>query len=276
MDARTNDIDTLRADFYLCLARAFQSPADPSFCTALRDDLPDDLAELAAGIGYDCASEIADFRRRIAVLDPPGLLQVHSRLFLQPPRAVHINTGAYLDGGFNGGSVREMEAWYRACGLAQAENFRDLADHVSVQLEFVAYLYAHALAEEHLPYTAGQFIGRFVARWVSPWCDDLAQAERELSMPDEPYLPLACILRKAALHDAESLNDLDPALARREKALMRARHKQSVKGVTDDDLAEIRRRLDERGLATDHLAIPFDQRDAARGWRPGTPPSPRK
>lgn len=275
MDARSNDIDTLRADFYLCLSRAFRSPADLSFSAALRDDLPGDLAELVAEIGYDCTAEVTDYSRRIASLDAPGLLQVYSRLFLQPPRAVHINAGAYLDGGFNGGSVREMEEWYRACGLAQAESFCDLADHVSAQLEFVAYLYAHALAEG-LPYTAGQFIGRFVARWIAPWCDDLVEAERELSIPEEPYLPLARIIQKASLHDAERLNDLDPAQARLEKALVRARQKQAKKGVTNDDLAEIRRRLEERGLTTDHLSIPYEQRDAARGWRAGTPPRPRK
>ncbi len=276
MDIRSNDIDTLRGDFYLCLAHALRPPVATSFCAALCYDLPADLEELAGEIGYDCADEIAEFRRRIGRYDPDRLLQTYSRLFLQPPRAVPINTGTYLDGSFNGGSVREMEEWYRACGLAPAEDFFDLADHVSAQLECVAYLYTHALAGENLPHTAGQFLGRFVARWVAPWRDDIAQAEHELGMPDEPYLPLARILHEAVLHDAEGPVCSDPALARRERALLRARRRQAGKGITDDDLAEIRRRLEAHGLATEHLAIPYEQRDAARGWRAGTPPRPRK
>lgn len=277
MDQRANDLDILRTDFYLCLARAFLVPQDAALFLALRDDLADELEELAGAIGYDIADTIADYRQRIgAVSDADELLRIYSRLFLQPPRAVHINAGAYLDGGFNGGSVREMEEWYRACGLQRAEGFRDLADHVAVQLECIAYLYAHALAGDRLPHTAGRFIGRFVARWIAPWCDDLVQAERELAMPEEPYLPLARILFEAATCDAAALVDPNPAQTRRDKALASARHRQVEKGVTDDDLAEIRKRLEARGLTTDHLAIPYEQRDAARGWLAGTPPRPRK
>lgn len=281
MDARVEDQASLRADFYLTLARAFMVPESPEFFLAMRDDLAADLEELAGELGYDIGPELTEYRRRIqTVRDADELLQIYSRLFLQPPRAIHINTGVYLDGSFNGGSVVELEEWYRACGLARNEQFLDLSDHVSVQLECIAYLYTHALnvqeGGDDLAHTAGQFIGRFVSRWVAPWCDDFIQAERELGLPNEPYHLLCLILQQAVRRDAEAMPDLNPANTRREKALALARRKQAEKGVTEDDIAEIRHKLEERGLTTDHLAVAPEMRDASRGWQRMTPPTPRK
>lgn len=278
MDARTNDADTLRADFYLCLARAFMVPQGEALFAALRDDLADEIEELAAGIGYPVTDQIGEYRWRMrGVSGADELLRVYSRLFLQPPRAVHINTGVYLDGSFNGGSVAAMEEAYLAAGVGRSGGFLDLSDHAAVQLECVSYLYSHTLACENLGTAypaAGQFIGRFVSRWAGPFRADLAQAERELDMPGEPYLPLARVLETAAALDAVQLAG-DPARQRLANALASARHKQAEKGVTDADLAEIRRRLEERGLGTRHLDIAPGLRDAAQGWQRMVPPTPR-
>ncbi|MCX8018122.1 MAG: molecular chaperone TorD family protein [Rhodocyclaceae bacterium] len=277
MDARSLDPDSLRADLYLSLARAFLIPDDPAFFVALRDDLPLDLADLADSLGYEVAPEIEALRCRMAgIADQEALLQLYSRLFLQPPRAVHLNTGVYLDGALNGPSVLEMESWYAACGLARADDFHDLADHLAVQLECVGWLYTHALGGEALPYGPGQFLGRFVTRWAGALCADLETAERQLDLPPTPYLPLARLLCRAAFQDAQAQPILDPARTRREKALVTARRKQAEKGIGEADLAAIRHKLAERGLATDHLAIDPQQRDAARGWQRMTPPAPRR
>ena len=280
MDQRTHDLDTLKADFYLCLARAFMAPQDAAIFPALRDDLADELEELGSEIGYDIADMVSDYRRRIrAIPDADELLRIYSRLFLQPPRAVHINAGIYLDGSLNGGSVAAMETFYRGCDLERASDYLDLADHVAIQLEFIAYRYSHSLATKPesntIAHTAGQFIGRFVTRWIEGFCSDLEQAERELEMPGEPYLPLARILRQAAAWDAEDHSELSPAQLRQEKAMASARHKQVEKGIGEADLAEIRRQLEARGLSTDHLDVAPAQRDAMHGWQRMVPPTPR-
>jgi TorA maturation chaperone TorD len=278
MDARATDSNTLRAELYLCLARAFETPSAPAVFEAMRDALADDLGDLAAELSLDVAEEVADFRRRMGdIADAGALLQIYSRLFLQPPLAVHINTGVYLDGAMNGASLGEMEEWYRQAGLQRAEDFRDLSDHAALQLEFVAFLYGHALDEAgEEGRGAGEFVGRFVARWAPALVDNLKLAERELDLAGEPYLPLARILAKAALRDAEAPSDLDPARLRRERALAGARRKQAMKGITPDDLKAIRAKLASQGLAVDHLGVDYAQRDAARGWRVGTPPAPRR
>ncbi len=281
MDARASDSNTLRGEFYLCLARAFQTPVAPELFVALQHDLADELDDLAGHIGYAAADAIDDYQQQIAMVPSADrLLQAYSRLFLQPPRAVQLNTGVYLDGGLNGGSVMEMDEWYAACGLARADGFRDLSDHVSVQLEFVAYLFQHALVEGGpdavMPRSAPQFIGRFVARWLPGWMADLEEAARELALDATPYLALARILAIAVAADAEQYGLLPPAQARREKALAGARRKQADKGITSADMEEIRRRLAESGLATDHLDQPYESRDAQHGWQRMTPPAPRK
>lgn len=267
-----------RADFYLTLAQAFRVPTDEAFRRAFITDLVNDLSEMDREIGYGSAAEISEFARCAAALadDTDALLQIYSRLFLQPPRAVHLNTGVYLDGMLGGGSVWEIQKWYREAGLEKSENLKDLPDHIVAQLEFVAFLYGQARSgKDAAGCRAGEFVGRFVARWAPALVDNLTLAERELGFTAEPYLQLARILAKAARHDAVAPADLDPARLRREQALVWARRKQAEKGVTEKDLETIRRRLAERGLATDHLAIDYEQRDAARGWRVGTPPAPR-
>jgi TorA maturation chaperone TorD len=211
------------------------------------------------------------------IADADALLQIYSRLFLQPPVAAYINTGVYLDGCMNGASVREMDQWYGRAGLQRAESFRDLSDHVALQLEFVASLYEHALdGSGSRGASAGEFIGRFVARWAPSLTENLLLAERELDLTQEPYLPLARVLTKAALRDAEAPSDIGPARLRRERALAGARRKQALKGITPQDLEAIRARLAGRGLATDHLEVGYEQRDEMRGWRIGTPPAPRR
>ena len=41
--------------------------------------------------------------------------------------------------------------------------------------------------------------------------------------------------------------------------------KYAGRAITAEDLAEIKRKLEERGLSTDHLSVPLDERDGAMG-----------
>lgn len=273
MTISTPHPDPIRADFYRSLAQSFRIPSSEGFAIAFCRDLALDLAELEGELGYGVAEEIAEFARRVSVIqDPCELLRLYSRLFLQPPRLVHLNTAVYLDGMLNGANALEIESWYLACGLTKSKDFKDLADHLSVQLEFIAYLYTQAGCE--LPYRAGQFIGRFVCRWIGPLIQDLSEAERQLGWLDEPYLPLLRILAQAAVRDAES-PIADPLQARQERALALARYRQASRGITEQDLAAIRNKLAAQGLANAHVDTPWTLRDEQLGWRSATPPRPR-
>lgn len=271
-----------RADFYLCLARAFLTPREGAAFDAMRDMLPADLEELDQVLGYGIAEPLAAYRGEMSRLaSPAALLGTYSALFLAPPVAARINTAMYLDGAIAGGSVKEMEQAYRACGVERAEDFRDLSDHLSVQLEFVAYLYAREAAGEatgeefDLPLRGGHFLHGFVDRWLPGFIADLEQAAGERELAANPYLPLARILARAVARDAAPHPDAKPR-SRAERAIEKARAKEAAHEINEEDLRKIEAILKEKGLATDHLSVPAGMRDAAHGWQAKVPPSPRR
>ena len=134
-----------KSDFYLILARAFMTPQNRESYQAMKEYLADDLADMDQTLGHGLDSFLEAYRDEMAkILSHEDLLIIYSRIFLQPPREAKINSGVYLDGAFMGGTVDEMSAYYLKYGLASGDHFKDLPDHVSVQLEFVSYLYAQA------------------------------------------------------------------------------------------------------------------------------------
>ena len=237
--------DLERGELYLCLARSFLPPAGEAWFSALRDALADDLEALCAEL--DCSVPIAEFRTELAAIaEADALSKLYSRLFLAPPRRVQIHTGAYLDGGLMGRSVQALEACYRRAGVERREDFRSSSDHVSVQLEFAACLYARATGAP----LAGQFLDTFVVHWLPDFVSDLEQAATEVG--PNPYLPLARLLARAVARDAVPAPQ-DAKLGRKQRALERARTKRAARGVTPADLIDIERRLREKGLSTEHL-----------------------
>jgi len=262
-----------RAEFYLCLAHAFLTPDSEAAWQGLRDALADDLEDLAEILGHDIGSHIADYRAAIdAIPDHATLLQIYSGLFLAPPRPVNINTGVYLDGALNGGSVLAMEESYRQNGLERSGEFLDLSDHLSIQLEFVASrLLARQDSADATEDDAERFLATFVARWLPPFIADLETTGRN---PD-PWLHLARAMSVAVLREARA-ESVAPGQLRQQNAIGKARHERAVAGVSEEDMAFITQRLRENGLATDHLAIPHDQRDEARGLSRKAPISPRR
>jgi putative dimethyl sulfoxide reductase chaperone len=270
-----------RSEFYLCMARAFMAPLQERLFRAMRDALAADLGELGAQLGYAIDAPLARYREQIGrVADQPALLRIYSALFVAPPSAAHINVGRYLDGAIDGGSVKAMEQAYRRCGVERDARFRDLADHVSVQLEFVAFLYAAAARRcagegscEPMPVAPGEFLQTFAMRWLGGLCSDLARADTERELEANPYAPLALILNAAAARDAVAVA-VDAKAARKQRAIERARSNYFGRAVTDADIAQIARKLKQHGLSTDHLSVPVELRDAAMGLEKKASPGP--
>lgn len=243
-----------RAELYLCLARAFDTPAGPGRAEALRDLLAADLEDLAGVLRLPLAPWIAAWRDAAQRLPRPlDWLQAYSAIFLAPPVAARINAGWYLDGALNGGSVRALEEAYRRCGLQPDPAFHDLADHVSLQLQCAAALFdQEAAGGQGTVEGAGEFLHRFPSAWLPGFCADLERAQQGRELPANPWLPLARILEGAVAAHAVAPPQ-DPKQSRRQLALERARARYAAQGITSEALAEIRRKLQERGLSTDHL-----------------------
>lgn len=199
---------TERAEFYLCLARAFLPPREDAAYDAIKLHLADDLGELAAELGYTAAGALHDLRDAVARLpDHLTLLQGYSRLFLAPPAPVPLNAGLYLDGAVMGPATLALEKCYRQCDLQPGGHFRDLPDHIALQLEFVAHLCASEAAGGTPALRADDFLASFVRYWLPPFTAGLERACQQED-PARLYLCLARVLQIAVDHE---LRDYRPA-----------------------------------------------------------------
>ncbi|MFZ5558436.1 MAG: TorD/DmsD family molecular chaperone [Pseudomonadota bacterium] len=239
-----------QAEFYLCLARAFLSPLEETAWRGMAECLADDLSEIARELGLDAGCEVSEYRAAMmAVPDGLALLQTYAALFLMPPAPAPLNTGLYLDGSLAGPSVTAMETCYRQCGVERDPQFGDLSDHPSVQLEFVALLYAREAQQlaglgERPPFGGGQFLASFVRGWAPRFAATLERATRGRACPN-PWLPLARLLAAAAERDAVSMPGAEAAPAKRP----------APPPLDAEAVREMARKLRERGLATDHLPL---------------------
>lgn len=272
-----------RSEFYLTLARTFLTPMTEEHFQAIADYLADDLAELDGTLGYGIASELAALRAALSQLSThEQLLVEYSRMFLQPPREATLNVCYALDGAMDGGTVAEIELFYRNHGVERGDHFKDLPDHVAVQLEFVSYLYGRAAesADGGAPdadaqQAAGHFLHQFVSRWIPHFERSVEKAGKRLELAN-PYLPLARILAAATERDAAVNPDWVREKKRVEVAIEKARRDYAAKGITPEALADIERKLREQGLSTDHLEVALDQRNESMGLSAKQPPDPRR
>jgi TorA maturation chaperone TorD len=197
-----------KAEFYVCLARAFGPMRTPQAEDAFAHALADDLAQLAAHSGYDIGDAAA---RLAASAAAPGArpLADYSALFLVPPVPVPLNAGLYLDGGLLGRSTQAMLERYRDAGLAPDERFHDLPDHVTMQLEYLAVMFARAAEGDRASAArAREFLARFVLAWLPAFRLALHAAAQRIPAA-RAYEALAAILEAAARHETRSASDAE-------------------------------------------------------------------
>lgn len=273
-----------RSEFYLTLAQSFLTPQTEAHYRAMVDLLADDLADLDRSLNYGFETPLEALRTALAKLGShEELLLEYSRMFLQPPRAASLNVCAALDGAMMGGTVSEIELFYHHYGVERGDHFKDLPDHVSVQLEFVSYLYGRAAQrlEDDRPdpeaeKAACHFLYAFVRRWMPHFELSLEKAGRNLELKANPYAPLARLLAIAVERDALANPDWLKPRKQAEVAMDKARQRYANQGISPEDMADIERKLREKGLSTDHLHVALDKRNEAMGLSAKSPPDPRR
>ncbi|MCC7166296.1 MAG: molecular chaperone TorD family protein [Rhodospirillales bacterium] len=282
-----------RADLYAILSAALQPPIEAARQSALIEALADDLEELNARLGYGVDRAVADLRAALTFCQGPDLLVEYSSLFLSPPIPAALNASVHLDRALMGESLWAMEAWYRRRGVERAADFKDHADHLAVQLDFVAHLLRLALGTEGTtpalpPDIALAEIGDFLARYVRPWMGGLllgirqGMAERGVG---PTYKILVDFLVQVVEADAarlgsdgataaiESKRHADPKVvigADADAAHCRLCGKPYIR---DKVLRKMVRLLKEKGLGIEHLDTCPDCRDNALGVTRKTPPA---
>lgn len=182
-------------ELFACLARAFLPPPAQLTGDAWCEALAGDLADLAPPLDLDVTAAVAALRaaaRSKTARD--SWLVAYSHLFLVPPVHVPLNAGIYLEGGLAGVSAQMLAQCYATAGFAQREDFRDLPDHVALQLEFVSALLARGEAGDADAFAmCNEFIAEFVAHWAQPLhhaCKSAAATEESAVV----YAALAALL----------------------------------------------------------------------------------
>lgn len=275
---------TERAEFYLCLARAFLPPAGDAVYRGLKEQLGDDLGELGERLGYSIAAPLAEFRAAMRdIPDGLTLLQIYSKLFLTPPAPSHLNGGFYLDGTVMGRSVQEIESCYRRFGVVRSPEFHDAPDHLSSLLEFLALIHARAAEAEAANdgASAGMLrheAGGFARAYVMPWLPALRRDLDEADAHGRPgvYAALAEALQVALAHDFASADAASEPVA---LALANSPDDRSARLASDplrcrgcgtafiatDGMHDILLSLTRAGLGTEHLELCPECRTRAMG-----------
>jgi putative dimethyl sulfoxide reductase chaperone len=270
------------AELYLTLSRAFLPPREEAFCTAFRADLAGDLEEITADLPFSVRAHLDGFRAGLAeVPDNLVLQQLYSRLFLTPPQLVSLNASLYLDGTLMGRSVGTMEARFAAHGLARAETFRDLSDHVCVQLEFLASLYALAAESEPeaqalLAEEARAFARNYLQPWSLPLAQRIAAACARHGLAS-PYAHLATLLAETLWEGqvpsaADSNAPHETPAPAEVAAQQQACRVCGAEFLPSREIAAMKQILAQRGLGTGHLDVCPDCRAAQMGLAALAPP----
>lgn len=168
--------EAARADLCRYLAACFYEPT-PMFG---EERLFDSMAQAAGQIDAALAERARRLGAAFAGEDLQTLLVDYTRLFLGPvdPRARPYEASWLKDGVLMQDATLDVLAHYREGGFEIDEEFRDLPDHIAVELEFVyALTFEQAragVAGETAARAAAaglqrRFVERHLGAWVGPF-----------------------------------------------------------------------------------------------------------
>lgn len=143
-----------RAEFYLCLAKAFSAHKYPLDVSLLQSALLPDLKLLAGqlpALGQDWLEAFDQTLGQVgksAPSLPDRIMPEYARLFLMPPALAPLNLGYYLDGNGQGSTGKTLDRCYHRYGLALSSDFHDLPDHLALNLQWIAWVFASIVETE--------------------------------------------------------------------------------------------------------------------------------
>lgn len=173
-----------RGDGHRLLAACFYQPQKELF---LEEELFKNLEGVLRQISPDAATYAAMMEKAFSKYSEEELLVAYAKLFVGPNELLAPPYGSvYLDGEkmVMGDSTMATIKMYEEQGLSMEGSFRNLPDHITVELEFMYYLIfteIEALEKSQweaaldLIKTQRLFLDRFLNRWVKPFCDKIKQ-----------------------------------------------------------------------------------------------------
>ena len=190
---------TVEAQIYGILSQMYSSPEDTHTWCELVVALRQAFALLDVPCAIESMEKIEAYLRDLP--DTLPLAKEYVRLLRGPVRAVvYPYESLHIDGEVMGHSTQAVLELYGEAGLGMSQDFRDLPDHISAELEFMGYLCAKEAAcvedgdesghehfgrlrrsflDNHLLKWLPSFTGEIIRNTVSPFYRDLAVATRE-------------------------------------------------------------------------------------------------
>ena len=170
-----------RGGLYGFLAEVFRAEPTRALLRKIRER--DFLNRLSAA----GATLAGDFPTRAEAALLEELAVEYTRLFLGPGKHIPPNEGAQVDGALWGKSTSEVASFIRSCGFDYHSDYRDLPDHISVELQFMQALCrreAAAWGREDYPEAVDcldmerEFITRHLSRWVPLFSEKVVRDAR--------------------------------------------------------------------------------------------------
>jgi TorA maturation chaperone TorD len=173
-----------RGDCYKLLAACFYLPRKMLY---LEEGILRSLAALFGEVCLEAAPCLAQMEEAFLTYSEEELSIEYARLFVGPFELKAPPYGSvYLDGGRRvmGDSTMEVVRIYEKTGLAMDKEFKELPDHIAVELEFMYYLiYKEVEALEKLEKdkalaleeTRNHFFNRFLSPWIPPFCEKIKE-----------------------------------------------------------------------------------------------------
>jgi len=178
-----------RGDCYKLLSACFYLPKKEIY---LEEKVFKTLTSLLNTLCPDAAIFSAAMEETIQKYSNEDLAVEYARLFVGPFELKAPPYGSvYLDGGRRvmGDSTIEVVRIYEKAGIVMDKDFKELPDHIAVELEFMYYLiYKEMEALEKLEKdkalalgeTRILFFNRFLSQWVPSFCKKMKESTSNL------------------------------------------------------------------------------------------------
>lgn len=171
--------ESIRGDCYRLLAACFYQPQKEIF---MEGGLLKNLTASLQQVCPEAAVFSSGMEKNVLNYSDEELAVEYAKLFVGPNEMIAPPYGSmYLDGEktIMGDSTMEVIRMYQEEGLARDSEFKDLPDHIAVELEFMYYLVfkeAEALEKSdmvsahNLLKKQRSFHENFLGRWVPQFC----------------------------------------------------------------------------------------------------------
>jgi TorA maturation chaperone TorD len=176
--------ERMRGDCFRLLAACFYQPQKELF---VQENLFKNLTLLLHQVCPEAAVFSDKMESAAQLYSNEELMIDYAKLFVGPAGPIAPPYGSVFlekERKVMGNSTMEVIKMYREEGLSIDDNFKELPDHIAVELEFMYYLIFREIEAversdhekaSYLIEVQERFHQRFLAKWVKPFCDKITE-----------------------------------------------------------------------------------------------------